>query len=198
MRHLYMLGLLLCWACSSNPQQTNQAPNQAENNTSPAINFQAAGDSIVNAAQKAFVGALMKAIQERGTSGAVAFCNTHALPIADSLSRHYGCTIQRLSDRYRNPADRPQATDSIVIAAYQAQKAAGTPLETRLIEQDQQVVYYKPIILGMPTCLQCHGNPQTDIDASTLAVIRSKYPYDLAVGYKQGDLRGVWKIAFRK
>lgn len=186
------------WACNSSSQ--SDADNEATQTAAPiqTIDFQATGDSIANIAQKAFVGALMKAIAEKGTAGAVEFCNVHALPIADSLSQKYNCTIQRISDRYRNPADKPDAADSLVMTNYHAQKAASATLMPRLTEQDNQVIYYKPIMVGMPACLQCHGNPQTDIDAATLAAIRSKYPNDLATGYKQGDLRGMWKITFRK
>ncbi|WP_448520182.1 Tll0287-like domain-containing protein [Rhodoflexus sp.] len=199
MQKTYFLAalLLFSWACGNSSQTTTDT--STENGTSAVVtDFQATGDSIANAAQKAFVGALMKAINQQGAAGAVAFCNVHALPIADSLSQRYNCAIQRISDRYRNPADKPDAADSAVIADYQAQKAAGTALAARLLEQDNQVIYYKPIMLGMPACLQCHGDPQTDIAAPTLAAIREKYPNDLAIGYKQGDLRGLWKITFRK
>lgn len=200
MQKTYLLTalLLLGWSCNSPTQQITDTASESETTAKAATDFQVAGDSIANAAQKAFVGALMKAINEQGTAGAVSFCNVHALPIADSLSQHYNCTIQRISDRYRNPADKPDAADSTIIADYQAQKTAGTVLVARLVEQENQVIYYKPIMVGMPTCLQCHGDPKNDIDAATLAAIRGKYPADLATGYKQGDLRGVWKIAFRK
>lgn len=190
--------LIFGWACGKSSQQTTDTAAETSTATTVTVDFQAIGDSIANAAQKAFVGALMKALNEKGTAGAVEFCNAHALPIADSLSKHYNCTIQRISDRYRNPADKPDATDSTVIADYYAQKMAGTALAARLQEQPEQVIYYKPIMVGMPTCLQCHGDPKSDIEAPTMAAIRAKYPNDMAVGYKQGDLRGVWKITFKR
>jgi hypothetical protein len=196
--HLLAALLFFGWACSNASQETTDTASESQTTVRAAIDFQVAGDSISNASQKAFVGALMKAINERGTASAVSFCNVHALPIADSLSQHYNCTIQRISDRYRNPADKPNAEDSTVIAHYQAQKTTGAILTARLSEQENKVIYYKPIMLGMPACLKCHGNPNTDIDISTLSAIRNKYPTDLATGYKQGDLRGVWKITFRK
>ena len=56
-------------------------------------------------------------------------------------------------------------------------------------------MYYKPIKTGMPTCLKCHGS-SAEIESKTLALINEKYPDDKAVGYSQGDLRGMWKIKF--
>lgn len=200
MQKTYFIAALLFfgWACSNPSQETTNTASESETTAKTAIDFQVAGDSIANASQKAFVGALMKAINEKGTAGAVSFCNVHAFPIADSLSKHYNCTIQRISDRYRNPADKPDIADSVVIADYQAQKTVGATLTTRLSEQENQVIYYKPIMIGMPACLKCHGDTNTDIDMPTVAAIRNKYPADLATGYKQGDLRGIWKITFRK
>jgi hypothetical protein len=48
----------------------------------------------------------------------------------------------------------------------------------------------------MPACLNCHGNAEKDIATKTLEVIMQKYPNDLAIGYKEGDFRGLWKITF--
>ena len=200
MQKSYILAaMLFCmWSCNNSSQTKTDTSIKSEASAATATDFKVIGDSIANASQKAFAGALMKAINEHGATGAVTFCNVHALPIADSLSRQYNCAIQRISNRYRNPADKPDVTDSTVIADYQAQKAAGIALAVRLLEKDNQVIYYKPIMVGMPTCLQCHGDPQADIAAPTLAIIREKYPNDLAIGYQQGDLRGVWKIAFQR
>ncbi|MCS6968919.1 MAG: DUF3365 domain-containing protein [Cytophagales bacterium] len=191
-RSLLLLALVaFVWACATSTKQ------EEKQNSTP-INYQALGDSITNIAQKTFLGALMKVLSQKGTVEAINFCNLHALSLADSLSRQYQCTIQRLSDRYRNPADRPDANDSTILAEFHATKAMGKLPEPRLVTTSDQVIYYKPIVIGMPTCLQCHGNPTSDIAPATLAVIREKYPQDKAVEYQQGDLRGMWKITFRK
>jgi hypothetical protein len=57
-------------------------------------------------------------------------------------------------------------------------------------------VYYKPIKIGMPTCLQCHGKPKEDINEATASTIRKKYRFDKATGYAMGNLRGAWKLTF--
>jgi hypothetical protein len=62
--------------------------------------------------------------------------------------------------------------------------------------ENRKIVYYKPIRIAMPACLKCHGSAEKDIDPKTLAIIRQKYPDDLATNYKEGDLRGLWKITF--
>jgi len=48
----------------------------------------------------------------------------------------------------------------------------------------------------MPACMKCHGQAGKEIDAKTMEIISQKYPDDLATGYKEGDLRGLWKITF--
>jgi hypothetical protein len=43
-------------------------------------------------------------------------------------------------------------------------------------------------------CLNCHGQPGTDISAETQKALAELYPNDLAIGHKIGDLRGMWSI----
>jgi hypothetical protein len=50
----------------------------------------------------------------------------------------------------------------------------------------------------MPACLQCHGQPGTDINEATMAQIKNLYPEDHATGYKLGDVRGLWKVTFKE
>lgn len=44
-------------------------------------------------------------------------------------------------------------------------------------------------------CLKCHGSTETgDVTADLLDAIESLYPYDLALGYKAGNIRGAWTV----
>ncbi len=47
-------------------------------------------------------------------------------------------------------------------------------------------------------CLVCHGTPGTQIANETLAIIKERYPNDLATGYKSDELRGIWVIEMDK
>ena len=47
-------------------------------------------------------------------------------------------------------------------------------------------------------CLQCHGNPESDIAPETLSAIERFYPEDLATGYGENELRGIWVVEMAK
>jgi hypothetical protein len=114
------------------------------------------------------------------------------MPLTDSLSQKYNCQIQRISDKYRNPANKPSKNEEDILLRIGSSNS-GEPV---LISENGRVVYYKPISIAMPACLNCHGNAVKDIAPKTLEVIQQKYPGDLAIGYKEGDFRGLWKITF--
>lgn len=152
----------------------------------------AMGDSIAKQTQQVLMGNVAAAMQRGGPAYAVDFCNTQAVPLTDSMAARFAVTVQRLSDRNRNPGN--------AIAA-EADRAAWK----RISEGQQPFVaqradggawYYKPIFIGMPTCLKCHGGAG-DIAPETLAVLAERYPADKAVGYRDGELRGLWKIGFQ-
>jgi hypothetical protein len=46
-------------------------------------------------------------------------------------------------------------------------------------------------------CLQCHGKSEQikpEVRAKTLQL----YPKDLAIGYSENEVRGIWSITFTK
>jgi hypothetical protein len=196
MKKYAILLVLLVWiwaACQSGAgdQAAGNVPEQE------AVDYAALGDSLAAEAQKALLSALLKAINDGDAAYAVDFCHANATGIADSLSVVHGCSISRISEKYRNTADAPaEASDTEVLANYQQRFAEGSTLKPILYNIDAAVLFYKPITIGMPACLQCHGEPGVHIDAATMAVISNRYPEDKATGYRQGDFRGAWKIRF--
>lgn len=187
----WMVMLFHIVAC--NNMKKHKADTVGEEQSS----FYAKADSISMLAQQELLKKVSAAIQQSGPAYAVDFCSTHALPITDSIARANGIQLQRLSDRNRNPQNKleelldKQAWDSL-----QGLLSAGTKnASLQWKDAAQHPVFYKPIVLGMPTCLKCHGNPLEDIDAPTMDVIRTRYPNDLATGYRLGMLRGIWKIS---
>jgi len=163
---------------------------QEVHDVSSTVDYASQGDSITTLAQTALLQRVSQAMKEGGTGFAVEYCNLNAMPIMDSLSSHHRVRIERLSDKNRNP------TNAI---ASQVDKNAWDSLsigKTNILEQSgDNTVYYKPIKLGMATCLKCHGDKE-EITPEVQKIIRTKYPNDLATGYHQGDLRGMWKVTF--
>jgi hypothetical protein len=47
-------------------------------------------------------------------------------------------------------------------------------------------------------CLKCHGKPTSDIGIKALKRIKKLYPKDLAIGYSENQIRGIWSITFKQ
>ncbi len=185
-----LLFVTLFFSC----EQKNEKNKSAEK-----PDYLALGDSIAMAAQTTLVSQLTTAINDGGTTYAISFCSENAQDIKKTLSEKYNCTIQRISEQYRNINDKPiNETDEIMLKTFLQKHSAGEMLSAKTVNTQSDVIFYKPIMIGMPTCLKCHGKPNIDIDETILKAIAEKYPNDLATGYSLGDFRGAWKITFKK
>jgi len=183
------LLLFVLFSCN----QSNQ-PGDADSSGFDTTAFMRLGDSITVAVQQVLLSNVMLATKAGGPGHAVAFCNERAIALTDSLALKYNCRIQRISDKYRNPANKPGEKEAALLLKLGSLNTA-VPL---IFNEDSVLAYYKPIRVAMPACLSCHGAAGRDILPATLDVIRQKYPGDLATGYKEGDFRGLWKITFTK
>ena len=64
----------------------------------------------------------------------------------------------------------------------------------RLKEEGRRYLrYMKPIVLGSPVCLSCHGGPD-DTSPEVKAELQRLYPQDKATGYRVADLRGAVSV----
>lgn len=139
---------------------------------------------------------LMGTIQKKGTLEALAFCNIQAMPLTDSMSVKYNATIKRVSDKNRNPNNKANVEELVYIAQFKKEIAANKESKPVVVDKGDKVQFYYPI----PTntmCLQCHGKPENikpEVRAKTLKL----YPQDLAVGYGENEVRGIWSITFNK
>jgi hypothetical protein len=163
-------------------------------NTDDAAAYLLAGDSIAKMTFDTLRTTLLKAIREKGLSGALAFCNTRALPVTGTYASEV-MTVSRVSDKNRNSKNVLSEYDKKEWAKYIGLAAKKDSLRSIIVYRNHEYHYYKPIII-QPMCLSCHGTPGKDIPKDLLQVIDSLYPGDKAKGYKQGDLRGMWHIVF--
>ena len=163
---------------------------------STEIDYIKLGDSITYIAQVELINVLLGALEAGGPEGAIEFCNANALDIMEVFSEKFDCKISRITDKYRNPADKLQgSTDNM---AWQVLKGQVDDKKAFTMKNDGKVIFYTPIVIGANFCLKCHGDPDEHIGSGTMAKIKELYPKDLATGYKFGDLRGAWKVEFRK
>ncbi len=139
---------------------------------------------------------LMGTIQKKGTIEALAFCNIQAMPLTDSMSVHHNAIIKRVSDKNRNPNNNANAEELKYIDQFKKQMAAKQEIKPVVVEQDNKVQFYYPIETNT-MCLQCHGKPE-NIKSDVQAKIKALYPKDLAIGYSENEVRGIWSITFDK
>ncbi len=45
-------------------------------------------------------------------------------------------------------------------------------------------------------CLQCHGQPKTDISGLNFKTIKNLYLNDKVIGYSENEVRGIWHVTF--
>ncbi len=198
----YTISLLMLGACEKNQQKPeNNSTNGTQSTTTQTeksqVNYLEKGDEITTATQAALLQTVSKAIAEKEAHGAVEYCNLKALTIVDSLSKLHNCQIRRVSDKYRNPQDKAQnETEKKALATFIEKHQKQEKLEPFILQEDKNVYYFKPIMVGMETCLKCHGDKSKDIAPKTLATIEKLYPNDLAKGYKLKDFRGMWVVKF--
>jgi cytochrome c551/c552 len=147
--------------------------------------------------KKALGKTLMMSIEEKGTEGALEFCNTRAIPITDSMSALYNAQIKRVSDKPRNQNNLANQEELAQIEFFKAELRTQNDIKPITIEKGNKVQFYYPIITnGM--CLQCHGIESKQINEITLTKLAELYPKDKATGYKEKQVRGIWSIVFEK
>ena len=161
------------------------------------INYYEVGKEISAIAQSELLKNVSSAMQEGGPVYAIKYCNVHATPLTDSLSKQFGCNISRLSLKARNPENIPlNKVEEDLLNSYFRRSSEVGGLNDTIIKSEGSVIYYRPILIGMEACLKCHGQIDSDISKETYATLLELYPEDKAVGYKMGDFRGVWRLAF--
>ena len=137
---------------------------------------------------------LIGAIQEEGVVHALGFCNIEAIPLTRQMEEKHAAVIKRVSDKYRNPNNAANDEELYYITHFQKEIAAGHEPRPVVLQTENQTRFYYPIITNA-MCLQCHGKPE-NIQPEVLDKINWLYPDDLATGYGENEVRGIWSIWF--
>ena len=131
-----------------------------------------------------------------GPIAAIQYCNINAMSITDSLASANKVLISRVAEKNRNNSNLISDYDSPIWEHYKTGEQNVKMADT-VIKVDGKRVYYRPIYIANPACLNCHGQKGTDIMDGTVTKIAELYPDDRATGYNLGELRGMWKIEFK-
>ena len=154
------------------------------------------GVDISRTVTAAMMGKLLPQMQQSGPISAIKFCSTQAVATTDSLSKQERVSISRVSHLTRNPNNTANGYELELINNYISQLKENKTLTPTLLAQQSKNTFYAPIVIQMPTCLKCHGKVGTDIGSDVHQAIQELYPNDKAVGFEQGQLRGLFKIEF--
>ena len=180
------------WQGNGNENWSQSGQKVAENNKPKTIDE--IGLEYALSTKKVLGKNLMGAIQKKGTLAALEFCNIKAMPLTDSMATKHNATIKRVSDKNRNPNNQANAEELKYIAQFKTKLAAKKEIKPVVIEKENKVQFYYPIETNT-MCLQCHGKQiKPDVQKQILKL----YPKDLAVGYNESEVRGIWSITFDK
>lgn len=150
-----------------------------------------------------FLGELNQAMVREMTKGgpieAIIVCTKLAPDIAGRLSREHGWRVARVGTRVRNPLlGMPDAWEQRVMAEFAERAAKGNVFADMthhevVTEPDGQYFRFMKPIMVQPKCLLCHGS-HDQIPESIRLMLKQQYPFDRAIGYKAGELRGAVSI----
>lgn len=190
-------SLFFLFSCSESNQDDKDITQALKVSAEKRAAYLEKGDQIARESFMALSTKLKAAITDGGIDHAIKTCNMHASPIADSLAAEFGASIKRTAIRIRNEGNDPNLEEEHVIKLYQKAMNNGQELKPVVMLHDSNwVAYYSPIIIK-PLCLNCHGEPGVTMEESTYQTILDLYPTDRAIGYKLGELRGIWSIKFK-
>lgn len=129
---------------------------------------------------------------DKSGMGALGFCTAKANEITEEVNKKLPAyaKVRRTALKVRNSSqNKPDALDEKVMKEYEAAIEAKTfsPKDIKVVQDGDTTRVYKPLI-AKAVCLKCHG---TDLSPEIAKSLQSNYPHDKAVGFKEGDLRGV-------
>jgi len=143
--------------------------------------------------------AMTREMTKGGPIEAIIVCAKLAPDVAGRLSREHGWRVTRVGTRVRNPLlGMPDAWEQKVLAEFSWRAAKGEAFadmahyEVVSEPAGQYIRFMKPIAI-QPKCLFCHGLGD-QIPESIRSVLRTRYPFDAATGYKAGELCGAVSI----
>lgn len=148
------------------------------------------GEKVSAALVQKLGGELKSHMAKNGPVAALGFCSSQAIALTKEVSDTTHYKVKRVTLLDRNPQNRANAEESLILSTWQNKLKEGQMLPAYEIHSDGDLDrFYKPIMINNEACLKCHGavDPQSELGRA----IKAAYPNDRATGYKMGDLRGM-------
>jgi len=147
--------------------------------------------------QQGLQGELFAALKQGGPVNALTVCRDRAPGIATTTATGTPWQVGRTAERFRNPANAPDAWESVALTEFarRLQQGEAPPQIERweIVERDGARVFrYARAIVTAEPCLNCHG---AALQPEVAAEIRRLYPQDRATGFTAGELRGAFTLS---
>lgn len=170
--------------------------NASDNNSS-----QIEGVQYIKMLGKILKGNLQKEMKsDMSGLGAMHFCSQKANDLTKEVNSKLpkGTTVRRTALQYRSERNKPDAIDIKTMEKILSDmNASKTNLAKPFtVDTNNSMRIYKALFVEKK-CLKCHGDKKS-ISADITKIIESKYPNDLATGFKEGDFRGVIVVKIKK
>lgn len=193
--YTFLIISLILFSCnnssSENKEEAIEEPHKENTSVQSPLEI---GQNIANQTQMILGKNLMQAINSKGTEYAVSFCSTKAIHLTDSSGRSLNATVKRVSDQTRNPDNQANWDELNYIQAAKRDLAEGKAPKPIIHDNGSDKLFgFYPIVTNQ-MCMQCHGDPKTEISPETLSKLNALYPKDKATGYKPNELRGIWVV----
>ena len=160
------------------------------------LRYREKGEEITGLTYQKLSGTLVEKMQEGGIPEALAYCNASAQDLTGEMAAMHSVSIKRTALKTRNPKNKPNEEELRILQSYRELVEKGeNPEPVVEIDRDGNPHYYAPIRLEK-RCLSCHGRLGLEVSPAVDSLIRVYYPEDIAVGFEENDLRGIWSLAF--
>ena len=139
---------------------------------------------------------LVDSMQKNGAAGAIDVCAKDAPIISSRIENELGVTIKRTSLKLRNPQNAPDAAEKELLENLAAAHKAGEKLPSGVAVFPSDPRRFFKVITMEQACLKCHGDLKT-VSEAVRKEVAATYPEDKAVGYQEGDLRGIISVTVK-
>lgn len=195
MKTYIIVFLVLIFSVSCTPKENFVTePSEQER-----IFIDSTGNLIATSLKAALQKNLSSAIKTTGIVSAIEFCKQEALVLTDEVANdfNYQIELKRTSLKCRNPQNAPDEFEELALKYYEKMILEDPDFSASYIQkirgdQASYFYYYQALKTGS-ACLVCHGGPE-NIDPSIASLLVDKYPDDKAIGYIEGDFRGLIRV----
>jgi hypothetical protein len=187
------ITLLVCLALVFAMSCTNDSNEKGAPSNSGQLELLKRGNLATSEIFKALSSELSSQMAN-GKNEAIAYCNVHALLLTDSISKTLNVEVKRTGNKIRNQANAASDIEKQILEQFE-KSSMENPAKPIVKKNSEYELFFKPIYTKA-MCLNCHGSKEQIGEDLYSDVIQTLYPNDNAIGFKLGELRGMWSIKF--